>query len=79
MSDEACPKTEFLIARLIEEKYGVRIDPKEDKAAFREELNQTTGTKYYGKLVENLSEEEVVKFFPQLLHVLKAVESLIEP
>jgi len=78
MGDETCPKTEFHIAKVIEHKYGVWIDPNQAKEEFRKKVKQTTGTKSYGKLVENFEIEDLVKFFPQLMQALKTVEGIIE-
>jgi hypothetical protein len=82
MGDESCPNTEFHIAHLIEEKYGVWLDPPthdNDKMKFLEKVREITRARNYGKLIEILSEEELTKFFPQLMYALKAVERLIEP
>ncbi len=79
MGDKTCPKTEIHIAKVIEYKYGVWIDPCQDKEEFRERVKQTTGTKNYGKVVTNLEIEDLVKFFPQLMISLKAIEDIIEP
>lgn len=82
MGDQSCPNTEFHIAHLIREKYGVRIVPPThdtDKMKFLEKVREITRARNYGKLLEDLSEEELTEFFPQLIYVLKAVERLIEP
>ncbi|MBA7524824.1 hypothetical protein ES705_16968 [subsurface metagenome] len=77
MGDKTCPKTEFHIAKVIEYKYGVWIDPCQDKEEFRKRVKQTTGTKSYGKLIKNLGTEDLVKFFPQLMQAMKAIEEII--
>jgi hypothetical protein len=79
MGDEICPKIECHIAHLIKEKYGAWIDPNQDKEDFVKKVRRTTGARRYGKLAEELTEEELIKFFPQLLHALRAIERLIEP
>ncbi|HUV02690.1 MAG TPA: hypothetical protein VMW67_04500 [Desulfobacteria bacterium] len=79
MGDEICPKIECHITRLVEEKYGVWIDPNQAKEEFTKKVRRTTGARRYGKLAEDLTEEELTKFFPQLMHALKAAERLIEP
>jgi hypothetical protein len=81
MGDETCPKTEFHIAHLIEIKYGVWIDPPKqdkDKIKFFKKVKKITGAKNYGKLVENLSEEDLITFFPQLMHALRAIEDVVK-
>ncbi len=78
MGDNTCPKIEFHIAQLVEEKYGVRIDPNQAKLKFLKKVREITGAKNYGKLVENLSEEDLIKFFPQLMHALRAIEEIVE-
>lgn len=82
MGDEICPKTECHIAHLIDEKYGVWIDPPKDdadKMEFLKKVKEITRARNYGKLIENLSEEELTEFFPQLLHALNTAERLVEP
>lgn len=79
MGDETCPKTECHIAQVIAEEYGMWIDPNQAKEEFSKKIRQTTGARRYDKLVEDLTEEELTTFFPQLLHALRAVERLIEP
>ncbi|RZN34982.1 MAG: hypothetical protein EFT35_08825 [Methanophagales archaeon ANME-1-THS] len=81
MGDETCPKTEFHIAHLIEVKYGVRIDPPKqdkDKIKFLKKVKKITGAKNYGKLVDNLSEEDLITFFPQLMQALRAIDELVK-
>jgi len=79
MGDETCPKTECHIAQVIAEEYGMWIDPNQAKEDFSKKIRQTTGARRYDKLVEDLTEEELTTFFPQLLHALRAVDQLIEP
>ncbi|MGC9445003.1 MAG: hypothetical protein ACP5E9_08800, partial [Candidatus Methanospirareceae archaeon] len=79
MGDEICPKIECHIAHLVKEKYSVWIDPNQNKEDFLKTVRRTTGARSYGKLTIDLTEEELLKFFPQLLHAFKAIERLIEP
>jgi hypothetical protein len=52
MGDENCPKIKCHIAQLVEEKYGVWIDPNQDKEDFLKKIRQTTGARKYDKLAK---------------------------
>lgn len=73
-----CPKIEYHVARVIEHKYGVRMEICPSKEDIREVLKQR-GVRNYGKLVDDLDIGDIERDFPQLIQVLRAVEEIIEP